>query len=188
MGMPEMARSWTREMVLALPDDGNRYELFGGELLVTPAPAPRHQFLVARLVRIVDEFVTAQSLGHVLASPADLSLDGDQLAQPDLFVVPGPPGPAPRTWAELPLPMLVVEVLSPTTARYDRQVKRRWFQRAGIAEYWIVDLDARLVERWRPPDTRPEIVVELLEWRPDGADAVLEIELPLLFEQVLGPA
>jgi Uma2 family endonuclease len=188
MGMPEMARSWTREMVLALPDDGNRYELFGGELLVTPAPAPRHQFVVATLLRILGDFVTAQAVGRVLASPADVALDGEQLAQPDLFMIPGAPGPAPRAWAQLPLPILVVEVLSPSTARYDRQVKRRWFQRAGIAEYWIVDLDSRLVERWRPSDTRPEITVESLEWRPEGAGTPLRIDLPPLFDQVLGPA
>ena len=65
------------------------------------------------------------------------------------------------------MPMLVVEVLSPSTARYDRQVKRRWFQRTGIPEYWIVDPDARQVERWRPTDQRPEVLDTLLLWQPE---------------------
>ena len=45
-------------------------------------------------------------------------------------------------------------------------MKRRRYQRAGIPEYWIVDPDARVVERWRPSDERPEVASEILEWRP----------------------
>ena len=91
MGMPDMARKWTREMVLALPDDGNRYELFDGELLVTPAPAGIHQLAGTRLYDRVAPYVEAHSLGVMLWSPADLHLGGDQLSQPDLFVVPSLP-------------------------------------------------------------------------------------------------
>jgi Uma2 family endonuclease len=87
-----MAR-WTRPEVLALPDDGNRYELFDGELVVTPSPARRHQARAG-------------------------------------------------SWADTPLPLLAIEVLSPSTARYDRGLKRRIYQRAGILEFWIVDLEA----------------------------------------------
>ena len=188
MGMPEMARSWTRELVLALPDDGNRYELFGGELLVTPAPNPIHQGLVGRLHSNLDGYVRAQALGLLFTSPADVSLDGDQLAQPDLFVVPATPGPVPRSWAAVARPMLVIEVLSPSTARNDRQVKRRWFQRTGIDEYWIVDPDARQVQRWRPADVRPEVLDESIEWHPATANAPLSIDLVAMFAEVLGPA
>ena len=63
-------------------------------------------------------------------------------------------------------PLLAVEVLSPSTARADRTVKRRLYQRAGVPEYWIVDLEARLVERWRPADERPEVLTDTLTWRP----------------------
>ncbi len=186
MVMPEMAPSWTREMVLALPDDGNRYELFGGELLVTPSPRPLHQRVLAALFERLSPYVRQEGIGYVLWSPADIALDGEQLAQPDLFVVPGVGGPSPDQWAELPLPILVIEVLSPSTARYDRQVKRRWFQRAGIPEYWIVDPDARQVERWRPADSRPEVLDRLIEWLPDGTREPLTIDLVALFAEVLG--
>lgn len=188
MVMPEMARSWTREMVLALPEDGNRYELFDGELLVTPAPAPRHEFLVMSLLERLLDYLRVTGVGHVFTSPAALALGGHEVAQPDIYVMPGPRRPAPERWEEMGLPLLVVEVLSPSTARYDRQVKRRMFQRLGIAEYWIVDLDARLVERWRPVDSRPEVLAETLEWHPSGAPEPLAIDLPALFESVLGPA
>ena len=182
MGMPEKAHGWTREMVLALPDDGNRYELFDGELLVTPAPAGLHQFALTLLWKLLDPYVTRERVGWVMVSPADLSLGGEQLSQPDLFVMPFVP--AGRAWPDFPDPILVVEALSPTTAHFDRFVKRRRFQRHGIAEYWILDLDARALERWRPHDERPEILDEQLSWHPEGASATLELDVAAYFRDV----
>ena len=184
MAMPEMARKWTREMVLALPDDGNRYELFDGELLVTPSPTMPHQHAVALLWSAIAPYVTEHRLGITMSSPADLHLGGEQLSQPDLFVLPELP--ADRRWSAAPNPVLVIEVLSPSSARADRLVKRRRFQRAGIPEYWIVDLDAQVAERWRPDDERPEILDQRLVWHPAGAVEPLVIELPSLFREVCG--
>jgi Uma2 family endonuclease len=184
MGMPDLARRWTRDDLLALPDDGNRYELFDGELLVTPAPTGLHQMAVTKLFWAVGQFVRQHNLGETFQSPADLDLGADQWSQPDVFVVPFVPPD--RDWRKFPLPLLVVEVLSPSTARADRTVKRRRFQRAGIPEYWIVDLDARTVERWRPDDARPELLDERLIWRPEGAPVALELDLPELFRQIHG--
>jgi Uma2 family endonuclease len=79
----------------------------------------------------------------------------------------------------------LVEVLSPSTARFDRVVKRRRYQRAGV-EYWIVDLDARLVERWLPDAERPTIHTESITWQPGEATATLTIELTPLFVEALG--
>jgi len=178
---------WTREDVLALPDDGNRYELFDGELLVTPSPAPRHQAVVSFLIGQISPYLRAQNLGFIYTSPGDLSLDGNQLAQPDLFVIPGPTIGNLR-WEDLPTPTLVIEVLSPATARYDRQIKRRWYQRTGIPEYWIVDPDARVVERWRPEDARPEVLDQSLAWQPQSDREALVMDLAGLFTEALGPA
>jgi len=86
----------------------------------------------------------------------------------------------------LPQPILVIEVLSPSTARFDRQIKRRWFQRVGIAEYWIVDPDARQVERWRPDDVRPEVLDESIEWHPTAASEPLRVDLVAMFAEILG--
>lgn len=184
MGMANSEAKWTREMVLALPDDGNRYELFDGELLVTPAPAAAHQIAVTLLWQALAPFVTTHRLGLVMTSPADLHLGGDQLSQPDLFVVPHLP--IDRKWSEFPNPSLVIEILSASSARHDRIVKRRRFQRTGIPEYWVVDLDARVVECWRPRDERPEILDERLSWQPSGATEPFTIELPRLFREVWG--
>lgn len=184
MVMPE-AKRWTREMVLALPDDGSRYELFDGELLVTPAPTGLHQLAVARLYDIVAPYVRANGLGQTLWSPADLALGGEQLSQPDLFVMPWLPDDR-RAWSGFPDPVLIVEILSPSSERFDRTVKRRRFQRAGIPEYWIVDLDRRAVERWRPKDENPENVRQRLIWQPDRAAHSLTIDLPRYFTGVWG--
>jgi Uma2 family endonuclease len=82
--------------------------------------------------------------------------------------------------------LLVVEIVSPSTARTDRQQKRRIYQSEGVPEYWIVDLDARVVERWRPHDTRPEIIADILVWQPQSDIAALSIDLVELFAEALG--
>ena len=184
MVMPDLARKWTRDMVLALPDDGNRYELFDGELLVTPSPAFLHQLAVVRFYDLVAPYVKSHGLGQTMVSPADLHLGGVQLSQPDLFVVPRLP--AEPAWSAVPDPILVVEILSPSSASFDRTIKRRRFQQAGIPEYWIVDLDARTVECWRPEDLRPEILDQRLVWYPAGAGSALEVDLPAVFRSIGG--
>ena len=184
MGMPHATLRWTAEMVRTLPDDGNRYEVVDGALLVTPAPNPRHQRVVGRIQFALARYLEPLPLGELLASPADISTRADRLVQPDLFVVPGTIGRIER-WSEVTHLLLAVEVLSPSSARADRGVKRRYY--AELAdEYWIVDLDARLIERWRPGDDRPEIITERLSWRPspDPATPPFVLELAILFEHI----
>ncbi len=185
MAMPALARRWTREDIRALPEDGNRYELVAGELLVTPAPRMPHQDAVLALITVLAPFVRTHAIGHLVASPADLEIRPGEWYQPDLFVVPLNDGLRPRDWSEIRTPRLVIEVSSPSTARFDRVVKRPAFQDAGVEEFWIVDLDARLVERWRPEDGRPEILVERLVWQPKGASQPLDIDLVAFFAGVL---
>jgi len=185
MGMAELVERWTREQVLALPDDGNRYELVDGELLVSPGPGLRHQRGVRALFRAIDTHVECHRLGEVLSAPSDLDLRDGQLVQPDIFVVGYGPETRPEDWSEVGVPILVVEVLSPSTARYDRTLKRRLYQRTGVPEYWIVDLDARLVERWRPDDDRPEILTDQLTWSPAGSADPLVLRLPEIFTAVI---
>lgn len=180
MGMPQTVESWTAERVRALPDDGLRHEVVDGEHLVTPAPRAPHQVALSELEALLRPYVQEHGLGRVLHSPADIEFDPHTLVQPDLFVTAQR---SVRTWADaLPL-RLAVEVLSPSTARADRFVKRRRYQRAGVSEYWIVDLDARLVERWCPGDERPEVLAESLVWRPDPSLPPMTIDLPHFFAE-----
>src|SRR2546425_8497535 len=74
---------WTAEMFRQLPDDGNRYEVVYGELLVTPAPRLNHQLLVSRLAVAIAKYLEHESVGVMLTSPADISWGQDVLVQPD---------------------------------------------------------------------------------------------------------
>jgi Uma2 family endonuclease len=121
---------------------------------------------------------------QLFSSPADVVLGPRTLVQPDLFVVQRQPGKPLRRWEDVGVPVLAVEILSPTTAPRDRGAKRRIYQRAGVGEYWIVDLDARLIERWRSQDTRPEILDERVVWKV-GEVPELEIDVGALFARVL---
>ena len=181
MGMPQAAEVWTAERIRALPDDGLRHEVVDGEHLVTPAPRLPHQVAISELEALLRPYVKRHALGRVVHSPADIELDPHTLVQPDLFVTSKRRA---RTWADAQPLRLAVEVLSPSTARADRLVKRRRFQRAKVPEYWIVDLDARLVERWRPGDRRPEVFAGRMEWRPQPALPPLVLDLTELFREV----
>ena len=180
MGMPQTAGIWTAERIRALPDDGLRHEVVDGEHLVSPAPRAPHQDAVLLLAIELRAYVKRNGLGKVMVSPADLELDRKSLMQPDVFVTRNR---RVKTWKDaLPL-RLAIEVLSPSTARADRIIKRRRFQRAAI-EYWIVDLDARVVERWRPGDARPEVAADRLEWQPEPSAPPLALDLVALFREV----
>ncbi len=171
---------YTAERVRALPDDGNRYETVHGELLVTPAPRAWHQEVHARLFTALRAYLEANPVGLALASPADISWGPDILVQPDLFVVALDEA---RTldWARMRTLLLAVEVLSPSTARYDRFTKRRLYQEVGVAVYWVVDPDARAVEAWTPEAAFPVPVRDLLSWTPPGASAPFTLPLARLF-------
>lgn len=186
MGMPATRDRWTAEMLRALPEDGKRYEIVHGELLVTPSPSFTHQRAVRELLGLIDTHVRLGRGAEVLSSPSDIALGPDSIVQPDLFVFPALEGEAVRRWSEIGPLLLAVEILSPATARYDRIVKRRLYLERRIPEYWIVDCDARCVERWRPGDERPEILTEQLEWQAPGRLPPLVIDLKDFFAKVFG--
>ncbi len=186
MGMPYSKPAWTAAAVRALPDDGKRYEFVSGELVVTPAPAWIHQRLVLGLTLRIHSHLARVPVGSILFSPADISLGEDEILQPDLFVTPADATAPIRDWADITRLLLAIEIVSPGSARIDRQLKRRRYQRSATPEYWIVDPDARLVERWRPEDTRPEVLTETLAWQPEPSMPALEIDLVALFAEAWG--
>jgi Uma2 family endonuclease len=79
---------------------------------------------------------------------------------------------------------LTIEVLSPTTARYDRYTKRRLYQEVGIPVYWIVDPDEKLVEVWTPETLFPAVERERVRWRPEGVDEEFVLQLEQLFRPI----
>ena len=186
MGMPAVQHDWTVEKAHALPEDGKRYEVLDGELHVTPSPSFPHQWVAGQLFALLWGYLRADRLGWVQMAPADVVYSPRRLLQPDLRVVPWREGGRPARWEVAGGMLLAVEVLSPSTARADRGRKRLIYRDERVPEYWIVDLDARLVERWRPEDSRAELVSETLEWQPRTELAPLRIDLPAFFSEVLG--
>ena len=174
---------WTADMVRQLPDDGNRYEVVYGELLVTPAPRVNHQLLVSRLAFALAKYLEHEPVGVMLTSPADISWGQDVLVQPDVFVVPLDDA---RTgdWSKLRSLLVAAEVLSPSTARADRFTKRRRYQEARVPMYWVVDGADQLVEVWTPDAEFPAVERERLVWHPAGASQPFTFKLAELFRPV----
>ncbi len=183
MAMPDTARRYTVAEVLAFPEDGNRYEVVHGGLLVTPAPSLIHQKVVGRLhVRLEAYLAERPGVADVFLAPADISWGEHELVQPDVFVVPV--GEVTRDWSSIETLLLAVEVVSPSSARSDRVTKRRLYQEQDVATYWIVDPEAQVVEVWHPDDERPEIVPDVLRWQVSDDAPELQIDLGELFKDL----
>lgn len=182
MSMPSQLTDWTIDMLESLPDDGNRYEIIDGELLVSPAPSMTHQRIVQRLGMLLTVFVTDQRLpAEVFFTAADIAKNKRNLVQPDVLVVDLARGADRSKWPPMSSLLLACEVVSPSTASRDRREKRRLYLGEGV-EYWIVDPVGRVIERWRPNESRPEILVDTLVWEPVGAGRPLAIDIEQLFE------
>ena len=186
--MPAVRRRWTPDDVRSLMDETRawpRYELIAGELVVTPAPGIAHQVIVTELWALLDTYLKRNQIGLALVSPSDVELQPDTITQPDVFVVPIRQDPVERTarWSDIRSLLLAVEVLSPSSLRTDRVEKRDLYLDAGVPVYWVVDLDARVVERWTPSHATPEILRTELTWPPANSDPLI-IDLPALFERV----
>lgn len=128
--------------------DHARYELLDGEILVTPSPSTPHQRSVMRLALTLGPLLPEGT--ELLGAPYDVLLDdaaeGDTTLQPDLLVA----RTADLTYANLPAaPVLVVEVLSPSTWRRDLGAKRDAYARAGVAHYWVLATDMPSLTAYR---------------------------------------
>jgi Uma2 family endonuclease len=189
MGMPAVKRRWTAADVRALRDASPlatpRYELVDGELLVTSSPNGPHQLAVKELLLALDAYLRANRIGSVLTSPFDVEVETDFLSQPDVFVVPMHELKRLRT--ELPARelLLACEVLSPSSLRHDRVTKRPHYQR-NVSEYWIVNLTARVIERWQPGKPQEQVISDVLQWHPADATAAFRLDIPDYFRRVFG--
>ncbi len=178
MHMATATKRWTLEELHSLPDDGNKYELINGELLVTPPPTDDHETIISRLSRILDTYVAQHGLGLVYRPRAVVRTRGSEV-EPDLMVRQ-PQGHRKAKWEDAPMPSLVVEVLSPYTRRRDQEQKRDHYMNVGVPEYWIIDPDGQTVTRVRP-GMRDEVAYDKLTWFPGGVSEALVLEVASLF-------
>jgi Uma2 family endonuclease len=177
-----MSGRWTAEMLPALPDDGNKYEVIDGELYVTPRPSIAHQLVVVALGSTLFEYLRALESAVVLP---DIEVrDGDRTAvRPDLVVTPLHGGRVPPHPLDGHALLLAVEILSPATRAVDLGAKRELYARLEIPEYWTVDIEQRVVERWHRGAASAEVNEGLLVWRLSGNTPELLIELEEIFER-----
>lgn len=181
MVMSTRTGPWTVEMVRELPEDGNRYELVDGVLVVTPFPSPLHQLVRHRLLGRLHLYLAAIAprMG-AFASRSEITWGEEKTClQPDLYLVPE--SEMLGEWTGVRSLILTVEVLSPSSVEHDRVTKRPVYQRQNVGTYWIVDIEARTVEVWHPDDEFPSIERDRLRWqvRPDAP--LLEIPLAEVF-------
>jgi Uma2 family endonuclease len=179
MHMAATTKQWTMEELHRLPDDdGNKYELVRGELFVTPPPNEAHETIAARLTRILDPYAEEHGLGFVFHPRAVMRFDGSEV-EPDLMVRQ-PLAPGAVDWDGAPTPMLIVEILSGSTRRRDQLQKRNLYIDAGVADYWLVDPDRRMITVARPGQSDLRVSDEL-SWSPAGAARPLVVELSRVF-------
>jgi len=137
--MKHAATKMNYDQLCLLPEDGNQYELFDGELVMTPSPRPHHQEIVIKLSALLLQHVQGNSLGKVYVAPLDTIMDEYTVVQPDILFV------SRERVAEVVkeriegAPDLVVEVLSPSTFHKDLRRKMHVYSQFGVKEYWIVD-------------------------------------------------
>ena len=170
---------WTRAHLTRLPDDGNRYEVLNGELLVTPQAGPRHQWLGVELGATLMAYCNSHALG-IVVGPGAVVFEKNEL-QPDVQVIPiARPIPVGTVWESLPLPILVVEILSPGSVRHDLHKKRSAYLGLGIPAYWAVDHEAKRVFVYEPGVDEPQLVTDTLHWQPRAGIPPLVIDLGAL--------
>lgn len=136
---------FTYEDFKRLPEDTHGWEVLEGELVHEPSPRPFHQIVAGNLFALLQPFALEHRLGHVIAA-VDVVLSETNVLEPDLVFIPKERVGIITEVNVRGAPALVVEVLSPTTTRRDRDVKRKIYERFGVQEYWIVDPQARTVE------------------------------------------
>lgn len=133
----------TIEYYKILPE-GAPYQLIEGELVMTPAPSPRHQIILGNIVEKIRLFVREK--GMAIFSPVDVYLDDENAFQPDMIFISNERMEIIKKDGIHGAPDLVIEILSPSTALYDLREKFRVYERTGVQEYWIVDPDIKSIE------------------------------------------
>lgn len=177
MVMELLVPRFTVDMLDDFPDDGNRYELLEGFLLVSPFPSLEHQVIASRLATMLSNAVGKAA--HTLAFGVIQLGDNTQLL-PDILVVPSSYH-ADTEWRDIREWWLAVEVMSPFSRIYDREVKRAAYLALGVEEYWIVDPRTESIDIWKPGESTSTTVADVLEWRPRSLRRTVVVDLTKVF-------
>ncbi|MCP3982251.1 MAG: Uma2 family endonuclease [bacterium] len=173
----ELKRKLDYSDYAAVPADGKRYELLDGSFVVTPAPSPMHQRISRRLERTIEAFFQPRT-GEMFHAPIDVILASGDIVQPDIVVVADPKQISGRGIEGAPL--IVVEILSPSTRRHDLGLKLQRYEKLGVPHYWVVDPETTRIDCHRLEAGRYRVVAEAqrstsLE-HPDWAGFTIDLE------------
>ena len=131
-------------------DDNNQYELIGGKLILVPAPRTIHQKVKLRLAWFITNFIRKNDLGEILDAPTDVILTEKDKPQPDILFISKERLNIITEYNVQGAPDLIIEVLSPSTSRWDRVEKSKMYYTHGVKEYWIADPDSKVIEIFIP--------------------------------------
>jgi Uma2 family endonuclease len=179
MAMPFAAPQFTIADLDRFPDDGNRYELLGGQLLVTPAPGPNHQVVLGRLTMRLAAYLGPDGPA-VIVTPGVIQLENHTQLEPDLLVIPTSLADR-ASWRRISGWWLAVEVSGRDSMVYDRDFKQDAYLRLGVREVWRVNLAERRVYRSRAGQAHEVSFADRLEWHPPELTNALVVEVPALF-------
>ncbi len=182
MAMAVLLPRYTAAEVRRFPDDRLRYEVIRGELFVSPAPGTSHQRAVTEITGQLYAYLKATGFGEVLPGPFEVQFARDTAVQPDVIVILEPQRERLSRKRLTGPPALAVEIVSYSSKRTDRLQKRQLYQEEQVPEYWIVDLEQRHVERWRPGDAEPAVLTGRLTWHPAAGAKPFALDLDALFD------
>src|ERR1044071_9650958 len=136
----------TYDDFLLFPDDGQRHELIDGEHYVTASPNMKHQYVLGNLHFLIRSWLEEHRVDRVFLSPFDVVFTRFDVLEPDLLFLTHARARQVLTAANVQgVPELVVEIGSPSTRKRDETIKKRLYEREGVAEYWVVDPDLDVI-------------------------------------------
>ncbi|MEK9135534.1 MAG: Uma2 family endonuclease [Bacteroidota bacterium] len=144
--MQEQSILTTYDDYRLLPNDGNRYEIMDGELYMTPAPSTEHQEVSLHLERTLLDYLEKSHWGKLYHAPVDVVLSMTDVVQPDIVLISKERSAIITRKNIVAAPDIVIEIISETTEKMDRITKKAVFERFGVAEYWIVDPEKKVIE------------------------------------------
>jgi len=132
-------KNYTYHDYLNLPEDGKRYEVINGELVMVEAPNTIHQNIIIKIIYEIEDFLRQQKIGKIFCSPTDIKFNDTNVVQPDILFISKERLNIITENNINGAPNLIMEILSPGTAYYDLIGKKELYEQFGVKEYWIVD-------------------------------------------------
>ncbi|MBI4503298.1 MAG: Uma2 family endonuclease [Gemmatimonadetes bacterium] len=182
--MPVVVPRYTLEDLQSFPNDGNRYELLDGVLLVTPAPLPPHQIVLDRLVRALHLYFGTSGKAHI-CTPGSVEIAPNLHLEPDILVIPEMERIAEK-WTEVRTWWLAVEISGRGSRVYDRDHKRTAYIAVGVQEVWRADLAARWIFITRPGSSEERAAEAQLVWQAPQMAHALVLDVASVFEGIEG--